>query len=258
MGGQLVILGCGGSAGVPAIGNWWGKCDPNEPKNRRTRPSIALKTDNTLLIVDTGPDFREQINREQLGCPDAIIITHVHADHINGIDELRVLQRRHQKNFPVYAMPETLPGLMKRADYMFEDSEDGFYPSVCHAVPVDLASPLTIGDITLNPFVQNHGAINTLGLRIGSIGYSTDMKRLDQTAIQALKGIETWIVDGMGGASRNNPVHTGIEEIIEMNREIGAGRIILTHLPPVMDYKILLTELPENIVPAFDGMMLEF
>ena len=92
MDGKLIILGCGGSAGTPAIGNWWGACDPKEPRNRRTRPSVAIKTEKTLVIVDTGPDFRDQMNRENLGCPDAIIITHIHSDHTNGIDETRTLE----------------------------------------------------------------------------------------------------------------------------------------------------------------------
>src|SRR5690606_30901380 len=128
MEGELIILGCGSSAGVPAIGNWWGACDPNELKNRRLRPSIALKTKNTLVIVDTGPDFREQMNRAELGCPDAIIITHEHSDHTNGIDELRTLQRRHDmRRFPLYANDETLDALQGRLGYMFRDSENGFY-----------------------------------------------------------------------------------------------------------------------------------
>lgn len=258
MKGKLIILGCGASSGVPTIGNWWGACDPAEPRNRRTRPSIALQTDNTLVIVDTGPDFREQMNRENLGCPDAVIITHIHADHINGIDELRLLQRRHKRKFPVYAMEETMPGLLHRAGYMFEDSEEGFYPAACDAVSVDLAAPLTIGDIVMQPFRQDHGTLNSLGLRIGDVAYSTDVKRLDGHAINTLKGIGTWVVDGAGHDSQTNPVHLGIAEIREIAAEIGNPQVILTHMPPTMDFRTLQCTLPENMVPAHDGMMLPF
>ncbi len=259
MGGKLIILGCGSSAGVPAIGNWWGECDPSDKRNHRTRPSIALQTDSTLIIVDTGPDFREQMNRENLGVPDAIILTHEHSDHVNGIDELRVLQRLNNKRkFPVYATDETIERLKKRVDYMFKDSENGFYPSVCNPVILEMGQTTTIGDVTFTPFEQDHGTISSLGLRVGNIGYSTDVKRLDEAAYAVLKGVETWIVDGAGYHSDTNPVHANIKEVIEMNGKIGAKQVILTHLPPTMDYKTLLNELPPGIIPATDGLTLDF
>ncbi len=259
MGGKLIILGCGSSAGVPAIGNWWGACDPNDKRNHRTRPSIALQTDSTLIIVDTGPDFREQMNRENLGVPDAIILTHEHSDHVNGIDELRVLQRLNNKRkFPVYADKHTLDNLYKRVDYMFKDSENGFYPSVCDAEIMAMGHKITIGDIALTPFEQDHGTIPSLGLRIGDIAYSTDVKRLDEAAFSTLRGVETWIVDGAGYHSETNPVHANIKEVIAMNERIEARQVILTHLPPTMDYKTLVGELPPGIIPAIDGMTLPF
>lgn len=258
MEGKLIILGCGSSAGVPTIGNWWGACDPAEPRNLRTRPSIALQTQTTLAIVDTSPDFREQMNRENLGVPDGIILTHVHSDHVNGIDELRMLQRRHKRKFPVYAMDETHEKLMQRMDYMFTSSEDGFYPAVCDAVTLKMGEKFTIGDIEIMPFEQDHGTIKSLGIRVGNIGYSTDVKRLNQDAFNALKGIEIWVVDGAGNTANDNPVHTGIEEVIEMNKKIGAEKVFLTHLPPTMDYATLQKTLPENISPAYDGMTIDY
>lgn len=259
MDGELIILGCGSSAGVPAIGNWWGACDPHEPRNRRTRPSVALRTENTMVIVDTGPDFREQMNREKLGCPDAVLITHVHSDHVNGIDELRILQRLNKTaRFPVYAMQETLDKLHQRVDYMFTSTQNGFYPAVCDPVAVVPGNPLTIGDISLMPFEQDHGTISSLGLRIGNIGYSTDVKRLEKPALEILSGIDTWIVDANGYKSDSNPVHANLDEVMEMNRAIGAKKVLLTHLPPTMDYQTLLKELPENYAPAHDGLIVEF
>ena len=256
--GKLTILGCGGSAGVPAIGNWWGNCDPLEPRNYRTRPSIALQAETTLVIVDTGPDFREQMNREKLGCPDAIIITHEHSDHINGIDELRTLQRLNKRKFDLHAMDVTLTRLKQRLDYMFTDTEDGFYPAVCNGVSVRQGADITIGDLTLKTFEQDHGTIKSLGLRLGDIGYSTDMKRLDDTAFESLAGIHTWIVDGAGHYSETNPVHASVGEVVEMNKKIGARRVILTHMQPSMDYQTLVKELPQDYEPAYDGMTLEF
>jgi phosphoribosyl 1,2-cyclic phosphate phosphodiesterase len=258
MAGTLIILGCGSSAGVPAIGNWWGACDPNDPRNNRTRPSIALKTDTTLLIVDTGPDFREQMNRENLGCPDAVIITHEHSDHTNGIDELRTLQRLNDmRRFPLLSTQVTIDALQHRLGYMFEDSENGFYPAVCDPVLLDMGTPKTIGDITFTPFLQDHGTIDSIGLRIGNIGYSTDVKRLDDVAFDILQGVDTWIVDAAGYHSKTNPVHATIDEVITMNERIGAARVILTHLPPTMDFQTLAEELPEGYIPAVDGLTIQ-
>lgn len=252
---ELIILGCGGSAGVPAIGNWWGACDPTEPRNIRTRPSIALRTQNTLVIVDTGPDFREQMNREQLGCPDAVFITHAHFDHINGLDELRTLQRIHKgREFPLYALPETMGMLRQRLDYMFVTSESGFYPTVCIGTEIDPVKPIIVGDIEMRPFIQQHGSLQSLGLRIGNIGYSTDVKKLDEAALATLKGVDVWIVDAAAYRHRENKVHMSIDEIIETNEKIGAGRVVLTHLPPIMDYQTLRNELPKGFEPAYDGM----
>lgn len=253
----LKILGCGSSAGVPAIGNWWGACNPEEPRNYRTRPSILLETASTSIVVDTGPDYREQMNLHDLRCPDAIIFTHAHSDHINGIDELRTLQRRFKRQFPAYADQATMETLLRRFDYMFQTSEDGFYATVCLPNTLEMGIETTIGDIAFTPFEQNHGSIKSLGLRIGSIGYSTDVKSLNDNAYKALEGIDTWIVDAAAYHDDNNPVHASINLVIAMNERIGASKVILTHLPPTMDYKILLSELPEGYIPAYDGMTLE-
>ncbi|MFA5592077.1 MAG: MBL fold metallo-hydrolase [Micavibrio sp.] len=258
MDGELIILGCGGSSGVPAIGNWWGKCDPAEPRNRRTRPSIALLHGESLAIVDTGPDFKEQMNRENLVYPDGIIITHTHADHINGLDELRTLQRIHKKGrIPVYASTDTHEKLFRRLDYMFTETENGFYPAVCDQIHVTEGDVITVGDLKMTCFDQNHGSIKSLGLRIGNIGYSTDVLSLEDRAYDILRGIDTWIVDA---ASYHGPayVHAGLQEVFEMNKRVQAKHVYLTHLSPTMDYAALCAELPEGYMPAHDGLRLKF
>lgn len=257
--GKLIILGCGSSAGVPAIGNWWGACDPNDKRNLRTRPSVALQTDQTMIIVDTGPDFREQMNRENLGCPDAVIFTHVHSDHVNGIDELRALMRRHKRGkFPTYSDEATISKMLHRFDYMFATMENGFYPAVCEPIVLEMGREVTVGDIAFTPFLQDHGTMDSIGIRLGNIAYSTDVKRLDEKAYSILEGINTWIVDGAAYHEPTNPVHANLAEVYTMNERVKARRVILTHLPPTMDYQKLIDELPKGYEPATDGMVLEF
>ena len=259
MDGKLIILGCGGSAGVPTIGNWWGNCDPNEPKNLRTRPSIAIQTQKTLVVVDAGPDFRDQINREKLGCPDALIITHSHSDHINGIDEFRTLQRLNKgRKFPLYAMEETMKDLHVRLDYMFKTSDNGFYLAVFDAHIINIKEKILFSDVEIQTFSQMHGDINSLGIRIKNIGYSTDVKKLDDHAFECLKGIDIWIADAAGDNNNANPVHASIEEVIRMNERIGAKKVYLTHLPPSMDYQTLIKNLPKGYEPAYDGLVIDF
>lgn len=258
MDGELIILGSGGSAGVPTIGNRWVNCDPNEPRNRRLRPSAAIRTKDTLVIVDAGPDFREQMNTAELSVPDAIITTHIHSDHINGLDELRTLQRVHKRKFPLYANAETLEQLKVRLGYMFQETENGFYPAVIEGITVKPGDDITIGDLTFQTYDQIHGSIKCLGIRIGNVGYSTDVKYLEDNAIEQLKGITTWIVDAAGNDSPLNPVHACIDEVIAMNAKIGAEKVYLTHLPPTMDYQTLLKELPKGYEPAYDGLTINF
>jgi len=257
--GTLTILGCGGSAGVPAIGNWWGNCDPAEPKNRRTRPSIALQTEDALVVVDTGADFREQMNREKLGRPDAVVITHVHADHVSGIDELRYMQRifKIKELYPLYAFPDTMDKLMDKYDYMFMETEGGFYPAVCNPVRVEEGDEIKIGSLRATVFSQVHGSIRSLGLRIGNVAYSTDVLRLDDTAYEILKGIDTWVLDG---AAYNSPptVHVGLKEVYAMNERVGAKKVYITHMSPMMDYATLRKELPAGYEPAYDGLKINF
>ena len=254
MKGELIILGCGGSSGVPAIGNYWGACNPDNPKNTRTRPSVAVVTETTTLIVDTGPDFREQYNREKLSGLDGVIYTHIHSDHTNGIDDIRTFQRRMKKQFPIYADKPTLDAMQHRFHYMFKTLANGFYPAVCLPHELIYGETTQVGDVTFIPFRQDHGTIVSVGLRFSRIGYSTDMKSLDEDAIEILKGIDTWIVDAAAYESCDNPVHTCIDCVIEMNGEIGAKDVYLTHLPPTMDYDIVTHRLPDGYKVAYDGL----
>ncbi|MCB9989113.1 MAG: MBL fold metallo-hydrolase [Rhodospirillales bacterium] len=257
MNAKITILGSGNSAGTPSIGNFWGNCDPGEPKNNRMRASIAVQTAKTTVIVDTGPDFRHQINRANIEIINAILYSHAHSDHVNGMDELRVIRNHTKSCVDIYSNRETLGSLEKTFPFLFINSENRLYPRVVepHTIKdTHYGTPFMIGDIPVVPFEQEHGTIKSLGFRFGDVAYSTDMVDLDQQALETLSGVKTWIADSAAYKHTENPVHANLKKLYELNEVIQADRVIVTHMPPSMDYKTLLKELPEGFEPAYDGL----
>ncbi len=253
---KVTILGCGGSAGVPSVGNYWGACDPNEPRNRRTRSSIAVQTANTTLVIDSGPDFRNQLNREEITHIDAMLYTHMHGDHVNGIEDVRMLAFRNKIKMPVYASAETLEDLERRFNHLFKGgASEKYYPPILDSHICQKEE--RIGDIPFTTFAQDHGTCNSTGYRFGNFGYSVDIYTLDSEAIEALRGVEIWAVDAAGYKQTDNSVHANLEEIYRLNKQIGAQKIILSSLTLGMDYQTVLNETPEKYIPAYDGMDFE-
>ena len=257
---KLTILGCGNSTGIPAIGNYWGACDPDEPKNRRLRSSILLQTEQTTIVVDTGPDFREQLNRADVPDLDAVLYSHFHGDHVQGMDELRVIKHRNQKEYVnIYGNRETIRDLKRRFDYLFHGGNHKLYPPIVQPYEIDreeYGTQLQIGDIPFTPFEQDHGSCMSLGYRFGDCGYSVDILKLDAAAVKALKGIKTWIVDCAAYKDEQNAVHANMKTIFALNEEIGAENVYLTSLSLTMDYQTLQDELPQGYRPAYDGLEL--
>lgn len=254
---KVTILGCGNSTGVPAIGNVWGKCDPREPKNRRLRASIAVRSETTTLVIDTGPDFREQLNRENISTLNAVLYTHAHGDHINGIDELKLIYFRTANLVPIYGNSWTLEDLERRFDYLFKGGKHELYPPMLRSIELQYGQAVTIGDLTFTSFEQDHASCTTAGYRLGDFGYSTDMRNLDDTAVNALKGIRTWIVDGAGYNDPNAKLHANLETIYKLNERIGAEQVYITSLSLGMDYKTLCAELKSGFAPAYDGLEID-
>lgn len=253
--GQFLLLGCSVSSGVPAVGNDWGKCDPNEPKNRRDRPCAVVRTENTTLIVDTGSDFRAQMNAINLAEFDAVLYTHAHSDHIMGIDELRIVRIRMKQLIDIYGDRDTIEVLQKRFDYLFEDQD--FYQKVLtpHVIGTDTyGQERRIDDIPFTPFAQDHGGCPCIGYRFGNLGYSADMRDLDDEAVETLKGIDIWIADGAGHHIADHPTHAPLTTLYRLNEQIKARKVYVTGLSKFMDYNTLKKELPENFEPAWDGL----
>lgn len=257
---RATILGCGNSTGVPAIGNYWGDCNPDNPKNNRLRSSLLLQSPDTTIVVDTGPDFRQQINREDVMSINGALYTHCHGDHINGIDELRIFRFRSKELVPVYANRETMENLSDRFDYLFQGGNIDLYPPIVDARIIErkaYGSLHKFGDIEFTPYEQDHGSMMSLGYRFGDLGYSLDMVQLDIAAVEALKGIKNWVVDAAGYKFTDNKVHANLETIFALNEQIGAERVWLSSLSISMDYDVLCNELPDHIRPCYDGMTID-
>lgn len=260
--GTITILGCGGSGGVPLVTDYWGACDPANPKNRRMRASIAIEHNGKTIIIDTGPDFREQTIKFGIKKVDAVLYTHGHSDHTNGIDELRYVSILAKQKVPIWADDATMQELQARFSHIFIPSTDGVYDQVVTPnvfANNDYGKTVDILGVPVIPFWQKHGANGrSLGFRFGDFAYSTDVSGLDDSAFEALKGIKAWVVDCAQFGSDFTIVHANFEMVKAWNDRIKAEKVILTHLTPRVDFAETLAKLPNGYEPAYDGLKLNF
>ncbi len=253
---KVTILGCGTSQGVPRVGgtpnNGWGVCDPTNPKNRRRRVSIMVQTNDTRLIIDTGPDLREQCLSADITSVDGVLYTHDHADHTHGIDDLRALAQNMKRNVDIYGSKHTLAVLKNRFSYIFKSKRH--YPSICKAHEIDL-NPFEIGDIKIQPIELIHGSIMTYGYRIGDICYCTDFNDIPEHSEKYLHGLKLWITDCL--REEFHPTHCTLEQALAYIEHYQPKHAVLTHMTADLDYQTLKNKLPNGVEPAYDGMVIE-
>lgn len=253
---KITVLGCGNSTGVPMLGPIWGDCDPDEPRNRRLRPAILIERAGKRVLVDAGPDIREQLLRAGIAWVDAIVFTHHHADHTAGIDDLRALTIARRSPVDIHADRDTLDDIERRFPYMFgHGSRSGYYDKPI-LVPHEAGNELDLGGLHLQLFRQDHVVATSIGIRVGPFAYSTDVQDLDDHAWATLAGVDTWLV----AAVRRQPhlAHAHLDKVLGWIERLRPRRTFLTHLNHTMDYAGLREELPDGVEPAFDGMVLEF
>ena len=252
---RITVLGCGVSTGVPAIGPDWGRCNPADPRNRRRRSSILVECRSKVVLIDTSPDLREQLIDAGVSRVDAVIYTHPHADHLHGVDDLRAVNRLMEQAIPIYADEPTLAEIRARFGYAVKPAppEGPFYRPTL--IPHAISGPFTAAGIRVVPFAQSHGFSTTLGFRIGSFAYSTDVVELDEAAFAVLAGVEVWIVDCL--RREPHPTHSHLEKTLAWIARLRPRRAMLTHMDQSLDYAELAAELPNGVEPGRDGTIIE-
>jgi phosphoribosyl 1,2-cyclic phosphate phosphodiesterase len=249
---KLRVLGCGTSTGVPRIGNDWGRCDPAEPRNARLRSSILVESAGERLLVDCGPDLRQQLLAAEVGRLNAVIVTHVHGDHCHGIDELRPVSQAIGVPVPLYGRPDVLAELQLRFAYAFDQTS--FYRPIVE--PREIDGEMAFGALRVRCVDQPHGGPTSLGLRFDegdrSAAYAIDFSDLTSEMASLYEGVDVWIADCL--TRTPHPTHMHLDRLLGMARELRVGQLYLTHMGNALDYRTLVAELPDWAAPAYDGL----
>ena len=249
---RVRILGCGTSTGVPKIGNDWGLCDANEPRNARLRTSIFVESAGERMLVDCGPDLRQQLLAAEVVRLDGAIVTHAHGDHCHGIDELRPVAQAIGGPVPLYARSNVLEELQLRFGYAFGQSD--FYRPIVEAR--QLASELSFGECRVTYVDQPHGGPTSLGLRFdegnASVGYAIDFSALSDGMAALYEDVDVWIADCL--TREPHPTHMHLDALLSAARDLHVGQLYLVHMGNGLDYRTLIAELPDWAAPAYDGL----
>lgn len=255
---RLTLLGTGTSMGVPQIGCHCAVCRSSDPRDRRSRTSALLEVDGRTLLIDTPPELRLQLLRAGTAHLDAVLYTHEHADHVHGIDDLRSFSLLQRHALPLYAPPATAAHLARTFRYIFDDAVvplDGTSKPRLTIEPIGANGEVEVAGVRIRPMAFEHGHAEVYGYRVGPIAYVTDVKRVPAEARALLRGVRVLVLNALWW--REHPTHLSIDEAIEVARDIGAERTLLTHLTHETSHQELLERLPAGVEPGYDGMRLE-
>ncbi len=257
---EVTILGCGSSGGVPRIGNEWGNCDPENPKNDRRRCSILIRrisdAGETTVLVDTGPDMRRQVLDENVQHLDGVVYTHAHADHLHGIDDLRTFAQTSRAMVEVYMDAFTSKRAHDAFGYVFSTPKGSSYPPILNDNRITAGTPFTVtgkgGAIEFLPIEVQHGDIHSLAYRFNDVVYLPDVSDIPEASVENFAGLKLWILDCLRRG--RHPSHFSVEDCLNWMGRMKPERGILTNLNNDLDYETLKAEVPESLTPAYDGL----
>lgn len=252
---EIEFLGTGTSTGVPVIGCTCAVCTSNDPRNKRLRSSVLVRYGETVILVDTSPDLRQQALRTGLTRIDAVLYTHIHMDHVAGFDELRAFCWARRDGLPLYAGPETMAGLKNMFGWAFGNSCQGYVRPDDRVVE----GPFTVGALRVTPVPVVHPTVEALGYVFESpegvrLGYIADVKLVPEASLDLLRGLDILVVDGL--RRREHPTHFSVEEALALFREVKPGTGYLTHMSHEIDYSVESGRMPANVHLAYDGLKL--
>ena len=256
------ILGCGSSAGVPRVAQGWGVCDPNEPRNRRRRCSILVEragaAGRTTVLVDTSPDLREQLLEAQVSRLDAILMTHGHADHTHGIDDVRPIVHQMCGMIDIHMDEPTSSAVTPSFRYIFETPPGSQYSPLLRERRITAPAACDIdgpgGRISATPIVLDHGEIRALGFRIDRVAYTPDFIRIPPDSVDQLRDLDLWIIDAL--RYKPHPTHCSIGEALDWIAKLRPRRAVLTNMSSEVDYATLSRALPPGVEAAYDGLQI--
>ena len=253
---NILFLGTGTSTGVPQIGCSCAVCTSPDPRNKRLRSSVYVEAAGTRILLDSSPDLRQQALRENITDVDAVLYTHAHVDHVGGFDDLRAFCWRRSGGLPLYASPQTMEALRTMYGWAFEPKpgRSGYV----RPEPHEVREPFRVGNVLVTPLPVMHAGVETYAYVLEAEGqrlaYMPDVKSIPEASLEAMKGVDLLIIDGL--RYHLHPTHLCLKESLAAIAAIRPRRAVLTHMSHDMDYGILSGKLPENVMPAYDGLRL--
>ncbi len=250
------MLGVGSSAGTPVVGCSCATCLSNDSRNKRTRCSSLITLDSgENILIDTGPDLRNQALRENINRVDAVLYTHTHADHLHGIDDLRAFCQIQRSQIPLYAKDDAVAHIMQKFGYTLRNPLVDFWDlPVLRIMPVE--APFELFGTTITPIPVMHGKSPIFGYRIGNFAYMTDVSEIPESSFELLEGLEIVLLDCLRETA--HPTHINIEQSLAYVGRINAKQSIMIHMTHELEYTALSKKLPKNVLVGFDGLKLHF